>query len=101
MGKIIELRPRDPPPPQGGTGQGAPSDQDTIENATRRLIGTVGELVKVLEESHRRIRTLIDAIPDAEVSARLARDHAVLAAALRDAKAKVASMTLEEPGSSE
>lgn len=89
MGKIIELRPLAPSP---GDAAEQPA-QDTIEAATNRLMASVAELIGILEASHRRIRVLIDAIPDPEAAARLARDHATLSAALWDAKAKVAALS--------
>lgn len=85
MGKIIKLPPRADrpvPPPE------------PVEQATQRLSGTVAELIRTLEASHRRIRVLIDTVPDPAVAARLARDHAILSAALRDAKAKAVSVGL-------
>lgn len=93
MGEIIELRPSDPLGMRSVEAGPAPSP-DPIGEATQRLIQTLGELIRTLEASHRRIRILIDAIPDAETAARLARDLATLSAALRDAKAKAASLGL-------
>lgn len=95
MGKVVELHPRERPPSQ--------SDRHghvSIEQATDRLIESLGELIRILEASHQRIQVLIDTIPDADAAARLARDHANLSEALRDAKAQVASLARKEPGAS-
>jgi predicted DNA-binding protein (UPF0251 family) len=89
MGKIVELRPRDMPPPPRGVDGGQMQGQ---QEASVQLMASVGELIRILEASHRRIRVLIDAIPDADAAARLGRDHATLSAALRDAKLKIASL---------
>jgi hypothetical protein len=97
MGKIIELRPRDMPPPHGEDGANPTPGPASIEDATQRLIGSVRELIRILEMSHQRIRVLIDMIPDEDAAARLARDHALLSAALREAKAKVVSLGLKDP----
>ncbi len=94
MGKIIKLRPLNPPPETRGAEKQPASGLTSIEAATNRLMGSVGELIGILEASHQRIRVLIDSIPDPEAAARLARDHAALSAALRDAKAKVAALGL-------
>ncbi|WP_072396730.1 hypothetical protein [Hyphomicrobium sp. CS1GBMeth3] len=96
MGKIIKLQPRDPFTSGHGKPDERASDADSIEQATQRLIETVAQLIQTLETSHRRIRVLIDSIPDPEASARLARDHAMLSAALRDAKEKAISIGLAE-----
>lgn len=94
MGKVIKLPPRDPAPPPGGEADRQTQNAGPVTQASARLIETVGDLIRALEASHRRLRVLIDSIPDAEVSARLARDLAVLSAALRDAKAKAANVGL-------
>lgn len=95
MGEIIRLYPRAPLPQGGRADDPAPEATSVeIEEVTQRLMESVSELIRTLEASHRRIRALIDTIPDADASARLARDHAALAAALRDAKAKAASVGL-------
>lgn len=98
MGKIIELHPPTTPPETGGIEAQPASELISIEVATHRLMDSVGELIGILEASHRRIRVLIDAIPDPDAAARLARDHATLSAALQDAKTKVATLNLPGPG---
>lgn len=95
MGKIVELRPRLSSP--GGTSRDGTHEQAPIEEATSRLMVSVGDLIGILEASHERIRALIDTIPDAEAAARLSRDHAKLSAALQDAKEKVAILARPEP----
>lgn len=95
MGKIVELRPRRFSP--GDPSREATHQQASIEEATSRLMVSVGDLIGILEASHDRIRALIDTIPDAEAAARLSRDHAKLSAALWDAKEKVATLAKPEP----
>lgn len=97
MGEIIKLEPRDPFPSRKAAPSERAPDDDSIEQATHRLIETVAQLIQTLETSHRRIRVLIDSISDPEASARLAKDHAMLSSALRDAKEKAISLGLAEP----
>jgi hypothetical protein len=97
MGKIIELRPPPTPSQTGGAEAQPASELTSIEVATHRLMESVAELIGILEASHRRIRVLIDSIPDRDAAARLARDHATLSAALQDAKTKVATLSLPDP----
>lgn len=88
MGQIIELplsrwRGPDLPRTDAVEGEGVP-----VEEAMQRLGTSVSELIRTLEESHRRIGLVIYAIPDAAIAARLAEDLADLSATLAKAKAK-------------
>jgi hypothetical protein len=101
MAKIIELHPavRSPVNPSLFDAAGPPipiSDEDPVLHATGRLVHAFGDLVAALEASHRRIRMLIDTVPDPEAKARLGRDLATLSAALKDARAKAAAVGLLE-----
>lgn len=95
MGEIIELRRRENAPaaessPDGEVGEALRA----LERSARGLVASTEHMVETLEASLKCIRERIDTIPDAKVSARLEREHAILSAALRDAKAKVISMGL-------
>jgi hypothetical protein len=98
MAKIIELRRYQGPPavPSGGDGDVA-AVMSALEQSARGLLASAEHLVETLEASLACIRARIDSIPDAEVSARLEKEHAILSAALRDAKAKVVSLGLTHP----
>jgi len=95
MGEIIELRRREglPPAPESGAEGDVAAALSALERSARGLVASAEHMVETLEASLKCIRERIDTIPDAEVSARLEREHAILSAALRDAKAKVVSMS--------
>ncbi|MGE0022190.1 MAG: hypothetical protein AB7S70_00985 [Hyphomicrobium sp.] len=99
MSKIVELRPRNAPPTAAVVVNAArPLAIDPGQDLTQRLIPPLNNLIRTLERSHQRIGALIEGIPDPEAARRLGTDLAVLSTALRDAKAKVAALSLEEPG---
>lgn len=99
MSKIVELRLRNAPPAAAVVASVAhPPAIDPGQDLTRGMIPPLNNLIRTLEKSHRRIGALIAGIPDPEAARHLGRDLAVLATALRDAKAKVAALSLEEPG---
>jgi len=98
MSKIVELRPRCAPASPVDANVARLPAVDAGQDLTQRMIPTLNNLIRTLETSHRRIGALIAGIPDPEAARRLGRDLAVLSTALRDAKAKVAALALEEPG---
>ncbi len=96
MSEIIQLRPRNTVTAKAGKDQRA-RRAEPADEAMQRLIEPLRALIHTLEVSHQRIGAVIDGIPDPEAATRLGRDLAVLSAALRDAKAKVASLSLQPP----
>jgi hypothetical protein len=103
MAEIIQLRRAGSRAGNGANTGLRPSDtvlvaeKHSIALATERMAESVADLIQTLEASHRRIRILIDGIPDPEAAARLGSDLATLSAALRDAKAKAIATGLLKP----
>mgnify|MGYP000906945122 CR=1 FL=1 len=94
MGQIIELRPLRQQAPGVPRTEAPQREVASVDEAVQRLGGSVAELIRTLEESHRRIRLVIYSIPDAAVAARLTQDLADLSAALGKAKAKACATGL-------
>lgn len=93
MGKIIELRRRESlPAARTGTGRDIVTSLGALDQSARTLVASAEKLIEMLEASLECIRVRIGTIADAEVSEQLEREHAILSAALRDAKAQVAGI---------
>jgi len=95
MDNVIELRPRDAGSRAGAADTSARQTVNALAGSMRRLVGSAEDLVETLEASLARIRLVIDTVVDRETRNRLAGDHVALSAALRDAKAQLASIAAD------
>ena len=72
----------------------------SVEQATRLMVSRIGVSIASLEAQLADIRQRISSIPDGEISDRLANDHALLTAALEQAKTIAASIIVGDEGGS-
>ena len=72
----------------------------SVEQATRLMVSRIGVSIASLEAQLADIRQRISSIPDGEISDRLANDHALLTAALEQAKTIAASIIVGDEGKS-
>lgn len=99
--KIVRLR-----KPASSRGSQGPLQVDvdvavrSIQQSARLVAADLEKAIETLENKLAYIRDRIDAMPDTEISQRLARDHAVLTAALHHARYKAVSIVGIHPGKS-
>jgi hypothetical protein len=98
MGKIIELRRRESSPAaRAGADGDVVATLSALDQSARTLVASAEKLIETLEASLECVRARIGTIADVEASGRLEREHAILSAALRDAKAQVAGIDRVNP----
>lgn len=98
MTKIVKLR-RHPPPrdPESCEALDILVGLRSVQQSARLAASDVESAIEMIQTQLEGIRRQIDAIPDAEVSERLAREHAILTEALQYARTRVASLSCAGP----
>lgn len=92
-GRIVPLHRRGPPAPPHEAGRREfATALRSMEQSARLIVSDAEAMIGNLEAQLSRVQDQIAVIADAETSERLAREHAVISAALRQAKSEVASL---------
>lgn len=93
MAEIVKFRRHSPPrDPESCEALDILVGLRSVQQSARLAASDVESAIEMIQTQLEGIRKQIDAIPDAEVSERLARDHAILTDALRYAREKAVSI---------